>query len=807
MDEIKNAYNEGIDSNESFDLKMLIDKYIIHWKWFLFSIFLCLLGAYLYLRYTPKQYEVSASILFKEEKNRGGSNPAADFINLQNFGFSTTSNVANELEILRSKSLIKKTVVSIDAHIDYLVKGKVASSYLFFNQPVRISTSGIDLEKIKNAFRFTAKINKEGSVLIKWIDEEKKEISQTFSQFPTTFASPVGVLSLYKEEGRNWDDHVGETIYITVNPPINKAKDLLRRISVSLTDKRSSVVSLRFRTLDREWGEFFIRKLIDTYNEESNLDKNTVAQKTEEFINDRLSIIGRELGNTEKQLESTKRSAGLTTIKDLEVIVKGKSEIDQQLVKVNTQLKIMEYLQDYVQDLNNKDQVIPSNVGLEDLSLTSLIDQYNIAIIERNQLARTVSDNSPLMLQKNESLKHLRSNVLASINSAYKGLRITEKGIKQQANKFNSQISSAPTQERILVDINRQQEIQAQLFLMLMQKREENSIAMAATADNAKIIDDALASSVPVSPRKNLILLSALILGFVIPVLIFFLLDFFRTKIESHREIERLSKMPIWGDVPFEKNSLKDSIQVKKDDNGVMAEVFRTLRTNIQFSLQEEDQVILFTSTKSGEGKSFISSNLAVSLALLGKKVIIIGMDIRNPQLHSIFQFQVPPKGLTNLIAEKSLDYEAYLSYSKQTENLHILNAGAIPPNPAELLDRPILKDILEKMRRNYDYIIIDSAPAGLVVDTLIVAKYADATVYVCRENYTERGVFGLINSLYLEKKFKNPGLVINGVDLKKMNRSYYGYGRQYGYGYGQEEKKTEGFLHSLFSKLKRNKN
>lgn len=804
------------EEGDSLDLKALISKYLLQWKWFVLSVIICIIGAFIYLRYAEKQYEVTASILFKEDKTKGrsmmASGPGGMALDLQNFGVSTTNNVKNELDILTSKSLVKKAVLALGAHVNYVVKGRVHSQQIFYDLPIQIAATDSTLNELKKPFNLVIKIPKEDNALqLKWVhlDEEQQLEVKTL---PAIIQTPIGPLSITKTSDEDWEKFKGKPLFVSIVSPISKAKALLKNLNMALTDKMSSVVEIRFKTIDPKWGTDFINQLLKTYNEDANLDKNLVAQKTEEFINDRLKIISDELGTTERKIEETKQAAGFTALSDLGTVVRGQAEADLQLVKINTQLRIMEYLRDNVRNPKNATDVIPNNVGLEDVSLTTLINQYNEALIERNKLARSASETSPMVVQKTEDLHHLRESIVSSIKNAYSGLVITERSIRGQANKLNSKISNAPTQERILMDINRQQEIKAQLFLMLMQKREENSIAMAATSDNAKIIDDAISSDRPISPKKNIILLAAFILGLIIPIIVIFLLDFFRTKIENHAEVEKLSKMPLLGDVPFDENIIENSVQVRKNVNNIMAEVFRTLRTNLQFTLEQDDKIIIVTSTTSGEGKSLISTNLAVSMAILGKKVAIIGMDIRNPQLHKTFKFSNPPRGLTNLIADQDLNYNAIMIKKPEIENLSILSAGTIPPNPAELLDRPILKTLLDKMRQEFDYIIIDSAPVGLVVDTMIVSKYADATIYVCRENYTEKTAFSLINDLYIDGKFHKPGLVLNGVDLDKMARNRYGYGKRYGYGYGygyghqSEKRKKKTLLYKLKAHLPKKK-
>ncbi|WP_329904021.1 exopolysaccharide transport family protein [Porphyromonas pogonae] len=795
-------YNE---EGEAQDLKAIISKYIIHWRWFVASVIVCILAAMIYMRYAQKQYDISATIMFKEEKNKQGA--ANEMMSLQNLGIlATTNNVTNEMEILQSKTIVKKTVIALKAYNSYKTKGSVGTNYLFYNYPLEVNTSDSTLDKLMRPFSFTAKPQTNGSLEVVWKDKEENTHKESFSKFPAVLKTDVGDFELVPR--KNYSDFFDESVYISVTAPIEVAKNILTRMSVDLANKTSSVAVIHFKSLDKDWGEEFINTLIKTYNDDSRMDKNLVAVRTAEFINERLDIISKELGTTEKRIEDTKRSAGLTTVEDYQMVVKGRADINKDQLTVSTQLYIMEDLKKYVDNPANKNQVIPSNIGLDDETLKGIINQYNEKLLERNRLIRSSSENNPIVIKREAELETLRNNVSASIASAYRGLKINARAIQGQVNLYNEKISNAPTQERVLTDINRQQEIKAKLFLMLLEKREENSIAMAATADNAKIIDEALASTNPISPKKPLILAIGLLLGLILPVLIITILDFFRTKIESHSEVEKLTKLPIIGDIPFERSARDSAIVVKKNDNNLMSEVFRTLRTNIQFTLKEDEKVIMFTSTISGEGKSFVSSNLAVSLALLGKKVIIIGMDIRNPQLHNVFGFKNPRKGLTNIIAENSLDYEPYIITAKETENLHILNAGATPPNPAELLDRPALDLLMKKFRQHYEYVIIDSAPVGLVVDSLVASRIADTTVYVSRENYTEKSAFELINTLYREHKLPNISIVINGVDLKKVARSHYGYGKRYGYGgygygysYGNNSQ-TQNKPKNIFQKL-----
>ena len=418
-------------------------------------------------------------------------------------------------------------------------------------------------------------------------------------------------------------------------------------------------------------------------------------------------------------------------------------------------------------------------------------------VLQRNRLLRNSSESNPVIVNLDSGIRAMRENILTTIHSVQKGLLITKADLDRQASKFNRRISNAPAQERQFVSISRQQEITAGLYLMLLQKREENNIALAATANNAKIIDDALADDVPISPNKKIIYLAALVLGFGIPVAIIYILSLLSYRIEGHSDVERLTRVPVIGDVPLNDSDEKYAIAVRENDNDIMAETFRSLRTNLLFMLGDPDKkVILVTSTTSGEGKTFIASNLAVSLALLGKKVVIVGLDIRKPGLNKVFHISHKERGITQyLVAPQSTDLRSMIQSSDLSANLNILPGGTIPPNPTELLARKSLDDAIELLKKDYDYVVLDTAPIGMVTDTQLIARVADISVYVCRADYTHKNDYQLINELYANKRLPGLCTVINGLDMKKKKYGYYygygkygryyGYGKKYGYGYG----------------------
>ena len=452
----------------------------------------------------------------------------------------------------------------------------------------------------------------------------------------------------------------------------------------------------------------------------------------------------------------------------------------------------MTYLRDYINNPDNNDEVIPANVGLSDVNLASAIEKYNNLVVERKRLLRTSSESNPAIINLNTGIEAMRHNVKTTVNSVLKGLQITRNNIDRQSRKYESRISNAPKQEQEFMTISRQQEIKATLYIMLLQKREENAITLAATANNGRIIEEPIPGGI-VSPKGKLIYIIALVIGIGIPISIIYLLNLLRFRIEGHTDVEKLTTVPIIGDIPLTdagKNGTP-TITVRENDNNIMAETFRSLRTNLLFIMGDPDKkVILITSTISGEGKTFMASNLAVSLALLGKKVILVGLDIRKPGLNKIFHLSQKEKGITQyLAAPQSTDLHALIQPSGITSNLDLLLGGPIPPNPTELLARQSLEDTISTLRKEYDYIVLDTAPIGMVTDTLILSRVADASIYVCRADYTHKTDYQLINELQEHHRLPNLCTVVNGIDMKKKKYGYYyGYGK-YGKYYGYSKK------------------
>ncbi len=779
-----------------FDPKELFFKCLIRWPWFILSLLVCLGGAWVYLKQSTPVYNVSATVFIKDDKTGGSGNALNQ---MEELGFiSSSQNIDNEIEVLRSKSLVKNVVTELNLYTTYYKEGTFRNEEQYLTTPVRVDLTAQEADQLKQSVAMQLSLQANGVVTVS-AHIYGEDVSAHFEKLPAVWPTAAGTFSFVAVDSA-YAQYAPLELQVYVSSPLSVAKGFVGSLTIKPTTKATSITTVALRTTNKRKGEAFINKLIEVYNRNANDDKNEVTRKSAEFIDERIAIINTELGSTEEELASFKQSAGLTNLStDAQIALSGNTEYERLRVENGTQLNLVQYLSDYINNPANANDVLPVNVGLNDANLSNLITRYNEMVLERDRLLRASSDSNPVVVRLNTSIRDMKSNLLTSISSVQRGLLITKTDLDRQAVKYSNRISNAPTQERKLVGITRQQEIKAGLYLMLLQKREENAIALAATANNAKIVDDALADDAPVSPQTQRIYLIALVIGLVFPIAVIYLRELLQFKIESRRDVEKLTSVPVIGEVPLAKDVVQ-SIAVHENNNDMMAEVFRDIRTDLQFMLTEGKKVVLLTSTISGEGKTFTAANLAISFALLGKKVVIIGLDIRKPGLNKVFAVDRKQEGITQYLASPStVNLMDFVRPSGVNANLFILPAGAIPPNPTELLAREALVDAVNMLKKHFDYVIIDSAPIGLMSDTKLIARTADATLYICRADYTHKSDYQLINELKAEGKLPQLCTVINGIDYTKRKYGYgyaygygkkygYGYGRRYGYGYGEEK-------------------
>ena len=786
---------EGLSS---FDFATLYRTIVLNWYWFVLSLIIFgSLGA-IYLRYTTPMYQSTAKLLIKDES--GSNRRGQSLQNMSNLGIiSNSTGIDNEMEILTSHSLAEDAIRDLKLYVNYSTKGRVKDVILYRNQPLNVDVDPEHLEKLNAPIDLT--ITKDsifyivsGTYYVPTNDNSNEgpySINRKITNLPATIATRAGIITISSNYGHTLKN--SDVLNVSILSPRMAANKYTSELQVSQTAKSTSIAQLQLTDEVPQRSLDYLKQLAIVYNRQANEDKNTIALRTDKFINDRLSKINTELGKTEGELQNYKQKNG---------IVANQNNSELKLADVETQIELFNTIAREVESSSrNLTQVIPSNVGLDDQSSTSLINKYNELVLERNRLLRSASESSPVVEPLTAQIRELNGNIRRAIAAARQNLLIQRDAVSAQVNKYNGQVAETPQQERMLTQIDRQQEVKSGLYLMLLQKREENSISLAATADKGKLIDDPQLVG-KISPKSTSIMMVALLIGLVIPVLVILVLQFFRYKIEGHDDVARLTKLPIIADVAVASNKAKGKadIVVHENQNNQMEEIFRSMRTNLQFMLKEGQKVVLFTSSTSGEGKTFNAANLSVSFGLLGKKVILVGLDIRRPRLAELFGINDHKHGITNLLVKDNPtaeELQEQILPSGVNKNLDLLMAGPIPPNPAELIARNSLDIIINLLKEKYDYIMIDTAPVGLVTDTLQIARVVDASIYMCRADYTPKSSFNLINALANENKFPNMAIVLNGIDMSKRKYSYYygygGYGKygrygraSYGTSYGQ---------------------
>lgn len=814
MEENKNLQTSPVQAEQpeksAFDFQTIYTMLVLNWKWFVLSVILCLGCGAIYLRYKTPTFQAQAKMLIKDDESNNRATGKSTLLTASNLGIMTNSaGIDNEMEILTSLSIAQQAVRDLKLYTTYKAKGKIKDQLMYKTEPIFVDLDPGHLEKLIYPIQLVItrdgnEYKVKGQYTASAFEETEKtvyEIEKTLNGLPARISTRVGTITL------NANSQVapmadGATIKVTIVAPKYMAIKYVKALSVSPTSKTTTIAQMVLTDEIPQRAVDYLRQLTVCYNRQANEDKNEIAVRTEEFINGRLEKINAELGSTEGSLEAYKKRNNMVELKlNAAQSVQNQDIFSQKLAEANTQVALLQSISQYMNDPANQYQTLPSNVGLTDQSATQLINKYNDIVLTRNRLLRSASESSPTVTPLTAQLDDLSASIRRAIAQAQKNMATQRQSVAEQYSKYVGQTSATPEQERILTQIGRQQDVKSGLYLMLLQKREENSISLAATADKGKLIDDPQYAG-KVSPRGSIIMLLALVLGFLIPGGILYIINFLKFRIEGHDDVEKLTKLPILADIAVagEGTKTKGDIVVHENKNNQMEEVFRSLRTNLQFIMSKGQKVILFTSSLSGEGKTFTAANLAVSFALLDKKVVLVGLDIRKPRLAELFEIKDHHHGITNLLSmanPTAEDVEKQILNSNVNDNLDILMAGPIPPNPTELIARPTLEMVIDTLKEKYDYVLIDSAPVGLVTDTLQIGRVADATIIMCRADYTPKDSFNYINDLARDNKLPHMTIAINGIDMsKKKYGYYYGYGRygryaRYGrysnhrYGYG----------------------
>jgi tyrosine-protein kinase Etk/Wzc len=767
-----------IVASNNFNLKEEIENYVLHWKWFALGILVFLSIAYVYLRYSIPQYKATATILVKDDRKGGLASELSAFSDLGLLS-NVKSNVDNEIEVIKSRTLIASTISDLTLNVSYFNLGRVKSEELYKGSPIKIFFSKTT-PAFQNSFQ-SFKISSTAIERFDFYDASGTKIGNF--AYGSPFQHQELELLVMKDATSNFQGDF--SILVNVYPIANLVESFKSRLTVSSFGKNTSVIELSLIDPVRAKAEDFLNTLVANYNEDAVADKKYIAENTSKFIEQRLVLITEELKGVEEDVESFKKQNQVTDIvSEAGLFLENANEFDKKELEVITQIKVVESIMDYVKN-DNTANLIPANVLPSEEGASQLIAQYNQLVLEKNKLLKTAGEKNSVVIALDAKINSLKNTIAASLNQLQSNLQIKKRDVTRQKAVLGGKISQIPTQEKLFRDIDRKQTIKEALYLYLLQKREETEISLAVTAPNAKVIDTAIASKNPVAPNRKLIYLGSLLVGLLLPFSVLYVRRLLDTKVKSRLDIEAGTTIPFLGDVPKSEN--KDEI-IAVNSRTNAAEALRIVRTNLEFMLQKvpdgQAKTIFLTSTFPKEGKTFISVNLAATIALSDKKVILVGMDIRNPKLEEYLD--VPKNGLTNYLASSAVDLDAFISKVPGYSNLYVLPAGIIPPNPAELLMGKKVGDLFEKLKQEFDYIIVDTAPVSLVTDTLLISKFADAFVYVVRANFLDKRMLSLPEKLYQEKKLPNMSILVNDTDSAK------GYGYGYGYGYGVEvEKKS----------------
>ncbi|WP_347374999.1 polysaccharide biosynthesis tyrosine autokinase [Aequorivita sp. Q41] len=780
MQDIPNNQNQAED--QELTLREQLESYLRYWPWFIIAVFIALLSAYIYLRYTVPSYKVTATILIKDEK----SNSFSELSAFQDMGLSGLSNsdFDNELVILNSKSLTEKVVDELNLQVSYFKEGNVRDAEVFYNRPFNVKVlPNPENKEAPIGFLHIAPLNNTSfSIKIDGEDKETHKFGEPLMyDWGTIIVSPnLEVLNRQSENNE---------LRVSINNKEVVVSNLRNNISATQVSQNSSVIGLELVSPVPDKAKAILDELIKQYNEDAINDKNMISLNTANFIQSRLEIITSELDSVETGKVEFKQQNRLTDIAaEGQLFLENASEFSKNQLEVETQIALINIMQEYIHN-GNPDDLLPANLGVEKEGFADEINQFNQLVLERNKLLQSSTPKNPLVIGLEDQIAGLRENIKQSLSNVKNGLQVQRGRLNQQGAKIGGEISAIPAKEKQFRSISRQQEIKETLYLYLLQKREETAISLAVTTPKAKIVDRAYSSSEPVSPKKQIIMLGAFILGLLIPFLIIYIQQLLDNKIRNRAYVERNGgDIPIVGEVPEIGKKENELIQV--NDYSVLAESFRILRTNLQYLVlnkQEETErgkVIFVTSTVKGEGKTFVSSNLAITLANSGAKVVLVGADIRNPQLQRYIHHEYINDGVVEYLVYKDSTAKEYLQHSKSQDNLWLMMSGTIPPNPAELWLQKRAGELFSELSSQFDYVVVDTAPSMLVTDTLLINQYADITLYTLRAGYTEKRLLDFPLEQEKTKKLKNVAFVLNNVSMAN-----FGYGNKYGYTYGKEKK------------------
>ncbi|MGM5630012.1 polysaccharide biosynthesis tyrosine autokinase [Apibacter raozihei] len=778
--------NTEYPEESNIDIKEVLYQYLIYWKWFVVSIVLMLSISFVYLKLTPKKYRSEAKILLNLDSDKGSS-----LLGLQDLTALTGSNgskIEDQIEVLKSRRLMTKVIDSLDLNVHYYQRNSLITNEIYKEEsPVTVhfldSKSKYLVDslysfkiKVKDAKTFTYEVND--------LSDEKtasfdKPIKFSFGHIIFQY-NPLLKDAVEKNN----------KLRISIFPMNSTALHYIGQINVKANTKNGNIVNLEMENILPNNSNKIIDLLVSQYEKDIIEDKNKVGINTITFINDRLDLISKDLSTTDQSMEKFKSKKAITDIvTEGQISVQQSSKIDDQLKQYLIQLSLVNYMDNFIR--NNRKSLVPSNIGLTDPSIAQATQQYNQLVLERDNLLKSSTEENPIIVNLDSRLKEFNNNLISSLRNYKSTTELAIGNLKSQLGEVKGSISELPSKERGFRDIARKQQTIEALYLLLLQKREETEISTASTPNVVKVVDKSFYTDRAVSPKKNLVILFSLVFGVLIPVVILYIRFILDNKVKFKKDIEKvITNIPISGYIPHSKDELIDI----NSANSPSAEAFRVLRTDINFLLpgdKNNSKCIYITSTISGEGKTYVAVNLAYTLALTNKKVLIIEADIRKPKVREYLKIKENPNGITEYLSENisNLNDNIIIAKYPQSESIKIdiFPSGRKAPNPSELFMNGRFKDIVDYGLENYDFVIVDTAPVSAVTDTLLINDYANLLLYVVRSNYLDKKLLEIPEQLYKDKKLKNhkTAILINDVDMK--NGFNYGYG--YGYGYSDQDK------------------
>ena len=774
--------------NEEINIREELEKYLRYWPWFAIGALICLILAVVYLRLSVPVYNTVASVIIKDEESKGGGlgAGAAEFADLGLLGGMSTNSIENEIGLLKSRRLMINTVRALNLNVSYFDLDGLKADELYLNTPYLVEVVNLDPEALTEAAKadlnqFSLEPGQTPNILQLNFTESGKILEVQTDELITLPFATVIIRDNHKPDSK-------ERVLVKIQAVAHVADNYREAVQINLIDDNATLLEFNLGSPVKQKAQDILDQLIFEYNKEAIEDKNEVAVNTAKFIDERLQIISGELDTVEVGLEDFKETNSLTNIEaESQIIVENASEYRKREQEIQTQLSVAQSIISYLQEEGTESGLLPADIGLEGESVNAQIASYNDLVLERNRILSGATKLNPTVTRLNQQIEQLRQTIIGGLERTINSLQIAQRGLRQQTNLIGSEIAKVPAKERQFRDISRQQEIKEALYIFLLQKREENSLSLAATSPKAKIVDSAYSLSIPLSPKPKIVLAAAVLIGLAIPFLILYIRRLLNNKIERREDIEKITrKIPIVGELP--RIAKGESDLIEENDRSVLAESFRILTTNLQYLLvnaknEGKGYCIYTTSTVKGEGKTFTSINLAMTLANTGKKVILIGADLRNPQLQRYDTESKSALGVSDYLVNNDHKLQDLVHDSKFHHNLKLLLSGSIPPNPSELLRQAKFGQMVNELREQFDYVIVDTAPSMLVADTFLISKYADLILYVTRAGYTERKLLNFAVDVQNDGKLHDISFVIN--DVKTAN---FGYGNKYGYAYGQSK-------------------